>query len=287
MSDTTVPSAADDAKKAASAAKKTTAEAAAKTTAAAKKTASTAKKTTTAAEKAVDATKEVVDSAKQSLAEAEVAAGKAAEATKDAAEATAAAMPAPVTPPAPAPIFVQAPAAPRMRGNRLTTGLIGVLAAVVFGALYFGFLYFIGAITGGALPDIVEFASSAFGSWIFWMPVIAFFLGFWILGAFINRGRWGFWVIFSVLVGFAAYGGVLFGAMMEAEFWSAPADSVSSAVMAVRFSPAAFIALVLGREVTVWFGALIAKIGARKQEQNAKAKKEYEDKLAAGPVLSR
>lgn len=284
MSDPNVPPAADDAKKAAAAAKKATADAAEKATTAAKKTTSAAKKPASTAKKAAAETGEIVDSAKQSLADAEVAASKAAEATKDAA----AQMPAPAAPVAPAaPIFVQAPAAPRVRGNRLTAGLIGILAAAVFGVIYIGFLAFFQAISGSDMSNFVDGLMDTFGSWMFWMPVIAFFLGFWILGAIVNRGRWAFWVIFSLFVGIAAYGGLVLGALMEIEFWSAPGEMVGALVKTALVSPAAFIALVAGREVTVWFGALVAKIGAGKQAKNAAAKKEYDDKLAAGPVLSR
>ena len=51
----------------------------------------------------------------------------------------------------------------------------------------------------------VDARSTALGTWSLWVPVVVFFIAFWLLGAIINRGRWGAWVIFGLLVGFAAY----------------------------------------------------------------------------------
>ena len=42
--------------------------------------------------------------------------------------------------------------------------------------------------------------------------MVVFFIAFWLLGAIINRGRWGAWVIFGLLVGVAAYLGHILGA---------------------------------------------------------------------------
>jgi hypothetical protein len=50
-------------------------------------------------------------------------------------------------------------------------------------------------------------ALAAVQSWWLWVPVVVFFIGFWLLGAVINRGRWGHWVIFGLLVGVVAYAG--------------------------------------------------------------------------------
>ena len=51
------------------------------------------------------------------------------------------------------------------------------------------------------------------------MPVVVFFVAFWLLGAIINRGRWGAWVIFGLLVGVAAYLGHILGVLFQAPFW--------------------------------------------------------------------
>jgi hypothetical protein len=99
-----------------------------------------------------------------------------------------------VTPAAPQPIFVQAPEAPRPRGNRGAAGAIGVLAAVAFGILYLAASLGLGALAGDVTTaNVGAEALTAVQSWWFWVPVVVFFLAFWLLGGIINRGRWGLW----------------------------------------------------------------------------------------------
>ncbi len=196
----------------------------------------------------------------------------------------------PVPPAAQQPIFVQAPEAPRVRGNRLTAALIGLIAAAVFGILYLIAGMCLAALLGSddlGASRIGEATSAMLGSWVFWIPVITVFLGFWLLGAIINRGRWGAWVIFGLLVGVAAYGGYVLGVLVQAQSWNLTATAGATLAQEALLSPLAFVALVLGREVTIWFGAWVSRIGKHKEAQNAEDQREYEHKLEAGPVLSR
>ena len=186
------------------------------------------------------------------------------------------------------PIFVQAPEPPQERGNRGTAGAIGLLATVVFAILYLGATLGLGAVAGDVTGEnIGEAALAPLTTWGFWAPVVLFFLGFWLLGAFINRGRWGLWVVFGIIVGLIAYGGHILGALFEAPFWLLTAREGSELIAVQLFHPLAIAAFVLGRELTIWFGAWVARSGARKTELNAEAQREYERTLEAGPTLSR
>lgn len=193
---------------------------------------------------------------------------------------------APVAPVAPQPIFVQAPEAPRPRGNRAAAGLIGLLAAVAFGILYLAAALGIGAISGDVTgASVGERALSALQSWWFWVPVLVFYLAFWLLGAIINRGRWGAWVNVGLLVGVAAYGGHLLGQLFQAPFWSLTASEGAALVEGQVLAPLAIAAFVIGRELTIWFGAWVAARGRRVTELNTEALREYERTLEAGPRL--
>ncbi len=186
------------------------------------------------------------------------------------------------------PIFVQAPEAPRDRGNRGTAGLIGLLATVSFAILYLGAILGLGAVAGDVTGEnIGESALAPLSTWGFWVPVAVFFLGFWLLGAFINRGRWGLWVVFGIIVGAFAYGGYILGQLFEAPFWSLTSSEGAELVNTQLLSPLAIAAFVFGRELTIWFGAWVARSGARKTELNAEAQREYERTLEAGPTLAR
>lgn len=189
---------------------------------------------------------------------------------------------------APQPIFVQAPEAPTPRGNRGAAGAIGLLAAIVFAVIYLGSWLAIGAVQGDVTgTNIGEQALSAVTSWWLWVPVAVFFLAFWILGAFINRGRWGLWVLLGLLVGIASYAGHVLGQLFQAPFWNIPPSEALTLVGEQAFVPLALVALVAGRELTIWFGAWVAARGRRVTELNAEAQREYERTLEAGPQLHR
>ena len=189
---------------------------------------------------------------------------------------------------APQPIFVQAPEAPRPRGNRAAAGAIGLLAALAFAVLYLAVWLGVGAIEGDVTGENVgTTVLDALATWSLWVPVVVFFVAFWLLGAIINRGRWGAWVILGILVGVAAYGGHILGALFQAPFWELTASEGGDLAEAELLTPLAIAAFVIGRELTIWFGAWAAARAARVTELNIEAQREYERTLEAGPQLVR
>lgn len=185
------------------------------------------------------------------------------------------------------PIFVQAPEPPRKRGNRGVAGLIGLLAAIAFAVLSFAIIYGYGFLSGQVTSaSASEDALDVIRSWVFWLPVVAFFIGFWLLGAVLNRARWPHWVIWGLLVGVAAYGGYLLGALFQAPFWELTPSEGMSLLDQQLFSPYAIMSFVLGRELTIWFGAWVAARGKRVTALNDEAQREYERTLEAGPQLA-
>jgi hypothetical protein len=186
------------------------------------------------------------------------------------------------------PIFVQAPEAPNPRGNRAAAGAIGLLAALSFALLYLAALVGFGFINGDVTTaNVADVVLGALGTWSLWVTVVVFFLAFWLLGAIINRGRWGAWVIFGLLVGFASYGGYILGELFQAPFWMLTASQGAKLIQDHLWSPLAFAAFVIGRELTIWFGAWAAARGRRVTELNIEAQREYERTLEAGPQIVR
>lgn len=186
----------------------------------------------------------------------------------------------------PQPIFVQAPEAPRPRGNRAAAGAIGLIAAVAFGILYLAAALGLRALNGeisGA--DIGTEALAALTTWWFWVPVVVFYLAFWLLGAIINRSGWVHWVFWGLLVGVAAYGGHILGQLFQAPFWQLTASQGEDLVRSQVLAPLAIVAFVLGRELTIWFGKWVAARGKRMTELNVEAQREYERTLEAGPRI--
>jgi hypothetical protein len=190
--------------------------------------------------------------------------------------------------PAGQPIFVQAPEAPSPRGNRGAAGAIGLLAAVVFAVLYLAVTLATDFFFGDLRMDgFVDATIAAVTSWALWVPVVVFFIAFWLLGAIINRGRWGHWVVWGLLVGVAAWGGHILGQLFQAPFWMLTTREGAELITSQIFAPLAIVAFVLGRELTIWFGAWVASRGKRMTEINVEAQREYERTLEAGPQLHR
>lgn len=186
------------------------------------------------------------------------------------------------------PIFVQAPEAPRPRGNRGTAGAIGLLAALVFAVLYLAATLGLRLLTGDLqVAGLADAALSTLTTWSLWVPVVVFYIGFWFLGALINRGRWGHWVVWGLLVGVIAYAGHLLGQAFQAPFWMLTAREGTQLLQDQALAPLAIVAFVLGRELTIWFGAWVAARGRRVTELNDEAQREYERTLEAGPQLHR
>ncbi len=191
-------------------------------------------------------------------------------------------------PVAPQPIFVQAPEAPRPRGNRAAAGAIGLVAALAFAVLYLAVWLALEALSGELTgANLTEVVLATLGSWVLWVPVVVFFFAFWLLGAIINRGRWGSWVIFGLLVGFASWGGYLLGVLIQEPFWNITASQGVELMAEHMLAPGAIAAFIIGRELTIWFGAWAASRGKRVTELNVEAQREYERTLEAGPQLVR
>ncbi|WP_136585979.1 ABC transporter [Microbacterium hydrothermale] len=187
----------------------------------------------------------------------------------------------------PQPIFVQAPEAPRPRGNRGAAGAIGLLAALVFAVLYLAATLGLGLLSGAfGVSDLGREALAALTTAGLWVPTVAFYLGFWFLGALINRGRWGHWVVWGLIVGVIAWAGHLLGVLFAAPFWRITSSESLDLLQNNVLAPLAIVAFVLGRELTIWFGAWVAARGRRVTEINAEAQREYERTLEAGPQLS-
>lgn len=188
------------------------------------------------------------------------------------------------------PIFVQAPEPPKKRGNRGAAALIGLLAAAVFAVLFFAASFGIwwmyghfGLREGVADQPLVDLALEVATAPPFWVTVIGFWIGFWLLGVFVNRARWWSWVVLGVVVSLIAYGGYLGGVFLEAPFWMITQSEGVTLLLGHVLSPIGLAAFLIAREVTIWFGAWVSRRGVRLAALNAEAQDEYDRLIAEGP----
>lgn len=207
---------------------------------------------------------------------ATVAAGTAAGA------ATLAPEPEPAPAPVPQTIYVQAPTRPKARGNRGFGVLVALVAAVVFALLYAGIAYLL--LLGQS--DAAQ-AASVFNQFllrpVFWIPVLATFIGFALLTVIVNRGAWWYYAVFGLLVGVLVYFSYLGAALLTVEAWTFSVDDVNEFIGQRWLDPFALIAGILAREITLWLGAWVAARGRTVTERNRLAREAYDRELAAGP----
>lgn len=190
--------------------------------------------------------------------------------------------PEPAPAPAPQTVYVQAPTPPRRRGNRGFGVLVALVAAVVFALLYAGIAYLL--LLGQT--DASQ-AASVFNQFllrpVFWLPVLATFVGFALLAVIVNRGAWWYYAVFGLLVGVLVYLSYLGAALLTIEAWTLTVDEVNEFIGQRWLDPFALIAGILAREITIWLGAWVAARGRTVTERNRIAREAYDRELAAGP----
>lgn len=180
------------------------------------------------------------------------------------------------------PMYVTAPTAPTMRGNRGIGILIDVVATVayviVFAAVALGLF---------ALRD----PHTAVNVWErylqtagFWTPVVAFFIAELLLILIVNRAGWWSHLLGSFFVGVAVYFAYLGGALLTVQSWTLSQNEVGQFVGTLWTSALTIASAIVAREVSAWFGAWLAARGRRMRERNLQAKQEYERRLAEGPT---
>jgi hypothetical protein len=191
----------------------------------------------------------------------------------------------PVVASTPQPIFVQAPEAPRPRGNRAAAGLIGLLAAVAFGILYLAAALGLRAIDGE-----VTGANGHRGPRRA-LVVVVLGAGCGLLPRVLAAGRDHQPRQLGALGHLRPARGrrllrrtparpALPGSVLAADRQPGPRGRARPAAR-----PLAIVAFVLGRELTIWFGGWVAARGKRMSELNREAQREYERTLEAGPRL--
>ncbi|ANJ27901.1 hypothetical protein [Agromyces aureus] len=193
-----------------------------------------------------------------------------------------------ITPPTPVPpqtIYVQAPVPPKSKGNRAFGVLVAAIGAVAFALLYAGVTYLLllsRGDQGAATDEFVKFLAGPYWA-LFWVPTIAFFLGFALLAAIINRGPWWTYAVFGLLVGVLVYFSYIGASLLAVQAWTLTFDEAQTFIGDRWLDPFAIVAGVIAREIPIWLGGWIAAHGRTVTERNRVALEAYDRELAAGP----
>jgi hypothetical protein len=171
-------------------------------------------------------------------------------------------------------VYIEAPQAPRKKGNRAIGSLIALAAAVLFALLYAVILFLVELGIAGSAN--FEFLSEGG----FWAPVVVFAVGFIILVVIVNRAGWAAYVVGSLAVGVFVYFATS-AAILLINAGILQQSQVGEFFHAALINPAIIIAGLLAREVSLWVGFAIAARGRRVRARNVEAREAYDREFAA------
>jgi hypothetical protein len=184
-------------------------------------------------------------------------------------------------------VYVQAPTPPKSKGNRGFGVLVALIGTVVFALLYAGISYLLITMYGVGSADAGSSATQFLISPVFWAPVVAFFAGFALLAAIVNRGPWWCYAVFGLLIAVLVYFSYVGGALLSVQAWTLTLDEAQTFISQRWLDPLAITAFIIAREIPIWLGGWIAARGRTVTERNRLALEQYNRELAAGPQPQR
>ena len=184
-------------------------------------------------------------------------------------------------------IYVQAPTPPRRKGNRGFGVLVALIGTALFALLYAGVAYVLLMVFGAGRADGTAVFTEFLTRGVFWVPIAAFFIGFALLAAIVNRGPYWTYAVFSLLVAVLVYFSYVGGALLTVEAWTLTTDEAADFIAQRWLDPFAIAAAVIALEIPIWLGGWIAARGRTVTERNRLAVEAYDRELAAGPQVQR
>lgn len=181
------------------------------------------------------------------------------------------------------PIYVTAPRPPKKKSNRGFGILIALAGTAVFAVVYAAVVAVIAAIGYPAARFFDEFVKSFLGVWVFWIPVIFFFVAMVVLIQILNRAGWWAYIIGGFVVAAVVYSSYAGGVLLQVQAWAHTPQEVGRLLNVIWLTAPAIWAGVVAREVSIWTGLWLAVRGRRLKVKNAEAQAEYDRAIAAGP----
>lgn len=176
-------------------------------------------------------------------------------------------------------LYMQTPMPPDLKGNRGAGVLIALLATVAFAAVFAGI---VALLLAPQLPpsQFVGGLLSVLLAWPTILAVSAFFVGLVVVVLVVGRAGWWAYVLGGFLVAMfvwaASIAGIIIADRGVAGLTRIKLDELAD----IAFLPYVLVAVLVAREVTVWFGAWIGSRGRKVTRANADALVEYEQALA-------
>ena len=178
-------------------------------------------------------------------------------------------------------VYVTAPTPPKVAGNRGFAVFIALASTLVF-ALVFALAVAIisAAATGRVALAFVQAPS-------FYVPVAFFALGAIVIALIVNRAGWAAHVFSSIIVGLVVYFGTIGALLLINGVIQNTPEQAQAMFAGALVDPLIIAAGLIGREVSLWTGALVAKRGRKVTQRNSESRAKWEAELAEKTAAQR
>lgn len=166
-----------------------------------------------------------------------------------------------------------APAVAATPSNRTTGALVALFGGVVFAVLYalaaWGYsaaawMYGDSAEGTQAAVFIQDRTIAFLSTPVYWLTAIAFTLYFVILAILINKGHWRTFVLWGLVVAILTYATAIGAGLLTVRAWTLSlSEALEFMWHGIAFNPLVLVAVVLSREIPIWFGGWIAVTGRK------------------------
>lgn len=157
--------------------------------------------------------------------------------------------------------------------NRVTGALVALLGGAVFAVLFalaawaysFAAWAYGSGEAGTEMATFIEQRTLAFlATPVYWLTTIAFTLYFILLAIVINKGHWRTFVLLGLLVALLTYATAVGAGLFTVHAWTLTyPEALDFMWRAIAFNPLVLVAVVLSREIPIWFGGWIALTGRK------------------------
>jgi hypothetical protein len=171
-------------------------------------------------------------------------------------------------------VYLTAPTPPKVAGNR-GFGVFTALASTLLFAIVFAIAV---VIINAAQSGRVGFAFAQAPS--FYVPIAFFALGAIVIALIVNRAGWAAHVFSSIIVGLIVYFGTVGVLLLSNGIIQNTSEQAQLLFALALIDPRVIAAGLVGREVSLWTGALVAKRGRKVTDRNRESRTQWEAELA-------
>ncbi|MGJ8722116.1 MAG: hypothetical protein ACSHW9_09730, partial [Salinibacterium amurskyense] len=121
----------------------------------------------------------------------------------------------------------------------------------------------------------------------FYVPVAFFALGAIVIALIVNRAGWAAHVFSSIIVGLVVYFGTIGALLLINGVIQNTPEQAQAMFAGALVDPLIIAAGLIGREVSLWTGALVAKRGRKVTQRNSESRAKWEAELAEKTAAQR